>query len=376
VTALRRPRRNRGRSAARSRPCRRRLTLVPGLLHMPLCGRHTHPLDDRLGLDGLVTRTPAAHLHPLARPLGSSVCRRATSARFAGLIVGDNTVRAVCRPPRGPMAVLAARDPEAVPPFASPRRYRFPDRCTCVNTPGGWREVRAVYLRQTQPAIRSPVWTTRASADAGAPHSRWWSTAAIASAHPWGRSGAPSAASVGVSRDGRMTGGPTGPSGSDRGSRRTSPGPPGCARHLPRPSTCTKRGWGQWGGPGGRGVVPAAPSNPPGSPGGFRALLTEFGVRARDVSGGRLPVPARRPQAVPARGRGRSIGSGWWMGVQDGIASPEPTGARWKVRRLEQIAARAVWIISWTVRRLLERKPLVATSFSHEPHPRRHCERI
>jgi hypothetical protein len=106
------------------------------------CGQHAHALDDRLGLDGFVS----PHAQRLFCTLGAdwSFERCARHLReVAGLVVCDNTVRQVCDRHGGRMRAWQREDPEASRPFREAGGdVEFQTDGTCVNTTGGWREVR------------------------------------------------------------------------------------------------------------------------------------------------------------------------------------------------------------------------------------------
>jgi hypothetical protein len=106
------------------------------------CGRHAHALDDRLGLDGAVS----PHAQRLLCTLGAdwSFARCARHLReVAGLCVCDNTVRKVCDRHGGLMRAWQRDDPDAARPFREAGGdVEFQTDGTCVNTTGGWREVR------------------------------------------------------------------------------------------------------------------------------------------------------------------------------------------------------------------------------------------
>ena len=106
------------------------------------CGGNAHPLDDRLGVDGLVS--PHAQRLLCVAGVERSFERAAGLLReLSGLNVCDNTVRAACDRHGGRMRAWQRDDPEAA------RRFReamgdveFQTDGTCVNTTTGWREVR------------------------------------------------------------------------------------------------------------------------------------------------------------------------------------------------------------------------------------------
>lgn len=126
-----------------------------------ICGRHAHPLDERLGVDGFVS----PHAQRLLCLLGAehSFERSARLLReVAGLAVCDNTVRRVCDEHGGRMRAWQREAPEAVRPFREAAgEAEFQTDGTCVNTTGGWREVRlSLFARQPrgEPVTDLGVW--------------------------------------------------------------------------------------------------------------------------------------------------------------------------------------------------------------------------
>jgi hypothetical protein len=106
------------------------------------CGQHAHPLDERLGVDGLVS----PHAQRLLCLLGAEHSFE-HSARLlrevAGLCVCDDTVRKLCDEHGGQARAWQREDPEAVRPFRQARgEVEFQTDGTSVNTTGGWRELR------------------------------------------------------------------------------------------------------------------------------------------------------------------------------------------------------------------------------------------
>jgi hypothetical protein len=106
------------------------------------CGTHAHPLDERLGVDGFVS----PHAQRLLCLLGAEHAfeRAARLLReVAGLCVCDNTVRRICDEHGGKMRAWQRDEPEAARPFREAEgQVEFQTDGTCVNTTGGWREIR------------------------------------------------------------------------------------------------------------------------------------------------------------------------------------------------------------------------------------------
>ncbi len=106
------------------------------------CGVHAHPLDERLGLEGLVSPQAQRLLCLVGAEWSFERCARYLRD-VAGLVVCDNTVRKVCDDHGGRMRAWQREDPEASRPFREAQGdVEFQTDGTCVNTIGGWREVR------------------------------------------------------------------------------------------------------------------------------------------------------------------------------------------------------------------------------------------
>jgi hypothetical protein len=134
------------------------------------CGRH--PLDERLGVAGFVSPL-AQRLLCLAGASWSFDRAAAHLKEFCGLSVGDNTIRAACHAHGG-----AARDwqrdaPEATAAFrAAAGAVEFQTGGTAVNTTEGWREMRLSIFakrRRGRPAVGPGDWEQRGSP---VPHTR------------------------------------------------------------------------------------------------------------------------------------------------------------------------------------------------------------
>ena len=118
------------------------MTLRRGSFTCRRCGANAHPLDDRLGIHGLLS--PHAQRLACIAGAGESFERAARSLReLAGLNVCDNTVRAACDRHGGRMRAWQREAPEASRPFReADGDVEFQTDGTCVNTTSGWREVR------------------------------------------------------------------------------------------------------------------------------------------------------------------------------------------------------------------------------------------
>jgi hypothetical protein len=106
------------------------------------CGRHAHPLDERLGPEGLVS----PHAQRLLCLVGAehSFGRSARLLReVAGPCVCDDTVRRICDAHGGRMRARQREDPEAARPFReADGEVGFQADGTSVNTTAGRREMR------------------------------------------------------------------------------------------------------------------------------------------------------------------------------------------------------------------------------------------
>jgi hypothetical protein len=106
------------------------------------CGQHAHPLDDRLGVDGFVS--PRAQRLICLLGAEHSFERSARLLReVAGLSVCDNTVRTLCDQHGGAARAWQREDPKAAQPFREAKGdVEFQTDGTSVNTTNGWREIR------------------------------------------------------------------------------------------------------------------------------------------------------------------------------------------------------------------------------------------
>ena len=118
------------------------MTLTRAYFTCRRCGAHAHALDERLGADGFVS--PQAQRLLCLVGAEWSFDRAARYLReVAGLVVCDNTVRKVCDRHGGAMRAWQREDPQAGRAFAEARGdVEFQTDGTAVNTTGGWREMR------------------------------------------------------------------------------------------------------------------------------------------------------------------------------------------------------------------------------------------
>jgi hypothetical protein len=115
------------------------------------CRARAHPLDERLGVDGLVS--PQAQRLLCLAGAGQSFERAARYLReFAGLHVCDNTVRKACDRHGAAMHAWQRDDPGAAVAFREARGdVEFQTDGTSVNTTGGWREIRLSIFAKRRP---------------------------------------------------------------------------------------------------------------------------------------------------------------------------------------------------------------------------------
>ena len=114
------------------------------------CGLHAHALDERLGVQGFVSRH-APRLLCLAG-VDQSFEKAARRLRdFAGLIVCDNTVRGVCDRHGAKSRAWQREDREANRAFLrASGDVEFQTDGTSVNTTKGWREIRLSVFAKRQ----------------------------------------------------------------------------------------------------------------------------------------------------------------------------------------------------------------------------------
>jgi hypothetical protein len=138
----------------------------------PRCRVARHPLDERLGVAGFVS--PAAQrLLCLAGASWSFDRAAAHLKEFCGLSVCDNTIRSVCQARGGAMRDWQRDEPAAAARFRSAGGdVEFQTDGTMVNTTAGWREMRLSIFakRRRGKPVRGPLgWQQR---DLPAPHVR------------------------------------------------------------------------------------------------------------------------------------------------------------------------------------------------------------
>ena len=305
------------------------------------CGRHAHPLDERLGVDGLVS----PHAQRLLCTLGAdwSFERPARHLReVLGLAVCDNTVRKACDRHGGLMRAWQRDDPEASRPFREAGGdVEFQTDGTCVNTTGGWREVRlSIFARRArgEPVADLDDWGEQRLP---APRVRV-AAAAIRASEALGPRWRRAAGRLGIRRTDEVTALADGARWIWAEIEKNLPGAAGvldiyhASEHL-HAAAVALHGAGEaaqaWYQARRRTLLES----------GSSALLSELTAEPGDL---RDLIAYIWPQVghTPYRRRlaeGRSIGSGMVEGAcKTAIGRRlKQTGARWRVRRLERMAA-------------------------------------
>lgn len=305
------------------------------------CAEHAHPLDERLGVDGFVS----PHAQRLLCLLGAehSFERSARLLRaVAGLCVCDNTVRRLCDEHGGRMRAWQREAPDAARPFREATGdAEFQTDGTCVNTTGGWREVRLSIFagrRRGEPVTELDDWDEQRLP---APHVRV-ATAAIRTSTALGPQWRRAAGRLGLKRTDELTALADGAKWIWNEVEKNLPGATGVldiyhAGEHPHAAAVALHGVGPaaeaWYERRRRTLLES----------GATGLLAELASEPGEVSelvGYLGPhgdhTPYRRRLA-----EGRSIGSGRVEGAcKTAIGKRlKQTGARWKVRRLERMAA-------------------------------------
>jgi len=317
------------------------VTLSRGHFTCRRCGANAHPLDDRLGVHGLLS--PHAQRLLCAAGAGGSFERAARLLReLAGLNVCDNTVRAACDRHGGLIRAWQREDPAASRPFReADGDIEFQTDGTCVNTTSGWREVRLSIFakrRRGEPVVDPDHWDEQRLPG---PHARV-AAAAIRTSESLGPRWRRMAGRLGVKTTDAVTVLADGAKWIWGEVERNLPGTAGvldifhASEHLHATAVALHgegpraEAWYE----ARRGTLLRS---------GASALLSELTSEPGDSAelvGYLWPhvdhTPYRRRLA-----EGRSIGSGMIEGAcKTAIGKRlKQTGARWKVRRLERMAA-------------------------------------
>lgn len=317
------------------------MTLSRGSFSCRRCGEHAHPLDRRLGLDGFVSPHAQRVLCSVGAEWSFERCARFLR-EVAGLCVCDNTVRKACDRHGGLMRAWQRDDPEAGRPFREAGGdVEFQTDGTCVNTTGGWREVRlSIFARRHRgaPVVDLDAWDEQRLP---APHARV-ATAVIRASDALGPQWRRMAARLGIGRASEISVLADGAKWIWNEVEKNLPGAVGvldvfhASEHLHAAA----------GAGAAEGVTAAAWYE------GHRRTLLESGASGvlaalADEPGDHSELAGYLGPHVghtPYRQRlaeGRSIGSGMVEGAcKTAIGKRlKQTGARWRVRRLERMAA-------------------------------------
>jgi hypothetical protein len=305
------------------------------------CGQHAHPLDDRLGLEGFVSPHAQRLLCTVGAEWSFERCARYLRD-LAGLVVCDNTVRKVCDRHGGLMRAWQRDDPEAARPFREAEGdVEFQTDGTCVNTVGGWREVRlSIFAKRErgEPVVDLSDWDGERPP---APRVRV-AAAAIRTSDALGPQWRRAAARLGVARTAELT------VLADRAKwiwnevEKNLPGAAGvldfshASEHL-HAAAVAVHGLGAVAEAGYEGHRTTLLRS------GAAGVLAELPAEAGGVSDltGYLNPHVDNTPYRERLAEGRSIGSGMVEGAcKTAIGRRlKQTGARWRVRRLERMAA-------------------------------------
>ena len=305
------------------------------------CGQHAHALDERLGVHGLVS--PHAQRWLCLVGAEHAFERAARLVReLAGLVVCDNTVRAVCDHHGGQMRAWQRESPEASRPFvAAAGDVEFQTDGTCVNTTKGWREVRlSIFAKRPrgEPVTDLNAWDQDRLPAPGVRVA----TAAIRTSAALGPRWRRAAGRLGIRQTGELTVLADGAKWIWREVEKHLPGAAGvldfyhAGEHL-HAAAITLRGEGSgaeaWYQAHRRILLEA------GASGVLTSLAAEIGDTA-DLAGYLEPHRDHTPYRQRLA-EGRAIGSGMVEGAcKTAIGKRlKQTGARWRVRRLERMAA-------------------------------------
>jgi hypothetical protein len=318
------------------------VTLRRGHFTCRRCDANTHPLDDRLGVDGLVS--PHAQRLLCLAGVGKSFDEAARHLReLAGLTVCDNTVRKVCDRHGAKSRVWQREEPEAARAFtAASGDVEFQTDGTCVNTTKGWREIRlSVFAKRERgrPVNDLDDWDEQRLP---APTVRI-ATAAIRTSEALGPQWRRSAGRLGIKQADRITVLADGAKWIWNQVAKSLPGATGvldfyhagehiyaAARNLHGEGTVAAKAWAQ------RQKRTLLESGAD----GLLAALRDDGSAASDL------IAYLEPHRLHTRyrerlGEGRSIGSGMVEGGCKTVIGKrlKQTGARWKHRRVEHMAS-------------------------------------
>jgi hypothetical protein len=306
----------------------------------PACRGSHHPLDERLGVTGFVS-PGAQRLVCLAGASWSFDRASANLDEFCGLSVCDNTIRAVCHRHGGAMRDWQRDDPCASAAFrATDGDVEFQTDGTMVNTTNGWREMRlSIFAKRHRcaPARGTRRWQQR---DLPKPHAQVIQ-AAIRTGEQLGPSWWRMAVRLGLSDTGAITALADGAKWIWNQLAEHLPGVAGvldiyhASAHL---GGAAHAHFGEGRAEAGAWVARRREAL---LRGGAVALLGELaGAEWNGVRGYFEPHAGHTGYAERLR-LGQSIGSGLVEGACEQVIGRrlKQTGARWKVRRAERMAA-------------------------------------
>jgi len=309
-------------------------------LTCPRCRAGAHPLDGRLGVAGFVSR-PAQRLLCLAGASWSFDRAAANLKEFCGLAVCDNTIRRVCQDHGRAMRDWQRADPAAAAAFrAAAGDAEFQTDGTAVNTTAGWREMRLTIFAKRRPGRPPAGPGATEPRDLPAPHVRVVQ-AGVRTGGQLGPGWRRQAARLGLRDTAAVTAIADGAKWIWRQLAAHLPGAAGvldvyhasehlwaAARSRFGEGTAAARAWAE----ARRATLLA---------GGAPALLAELaGPEWAEVRGYFEPHRGHTDYAGRLAA-GRSIGSGLVEGACKQVVGRrlKQTGARWKVRRVERMAA-------------------------------------
>jgi hypothetical protein len=304
------------------------------------CGLRAHALDERLGVSGFVS--PHAQRLLCLAGAGKSFDEASRLLRdLDGLVVCDNTVRKACDDHGAKARAWQRDDPEAGRAFrAAAGDVEFQTDGTCVNTTGGWREIRlSVFAKRERgrPVIDLDHWEEQRLP---APTARV-ATAVIRASEALGPSWRRAAGRLGIKRTDRITVLADGAKWIWNQVARSLPGAAGvldfyhagehvyaAAHAIHGEGTAAARAWAE------RRKRVLLESGA----GGLLTTLNEEAA-APELIAYLEPHRAHTPYHERLK-EGRSIGSGM---VEGGCKTAigkrlKQTGARWKHRRVEHMA--------------------------------------
>jgi hypothetical protein len=305
------------------------------------CAARAHPLDERLGVDGLVS--PQAQRLLCLVGAEWSFERAARMLReLAGVAVCDNTVRKVCDRHGGLIRAWQREAPEAGATFREAEGdVEFQTDGTSVNTTAGWREIRLSIFAKRRPG--RPVTDLDGWDDQRlpAPTARV-ATAGIRTGDALGPQWRRAAARLGVKDARAITVIADGAKWIWNQVERSLPGAAGvldiyhASEHIHAAATALHGETAaarEWAGAKRRTLLEAGAA-------ALAAALEAEGEATAELAAYLAPH-AGHTAYKPRLAEGRSIGSGLVEGACKTVVGRrlKQTGARWRVRRVERMAS-------------------------------------